>query len=91
MTAWVASAGIVGIAVGFAAKDTLANLFAGIFILMDTPYKVGDMVVDVVVDVVDVAVDVVVAAEALFQPVVGSRGPTTTEECHSCTKNQDNP
>ncbi len=26
MTAWLASAGIIGIAVGFAAKDTLANL-----------------------------------------------------------------
>lgn len=45
LTAWVASAGIVGIAVGFAAKDTLANLFSGIFILVDAPYKVGDMVV----------------------------------------------
>jgi len=31
MTAWLASAGIIGIAVGFAAKDTLANLFSGVF------------------------------------------------------------
>ena len=45
MTAWLASAGIIGIAVGFAAKDTLANLFAGIFILADSPYKIGDYVV----------------------------------------------
>jgi len=45
MTAWLASAGIVGIAVGFAAKDTLANLFAGVFILADSPYKIGDYVV----------------------------------------------
>ena len=44
VTAWLASAGIVGIAVGFAAKDTLANLFAGIFILADAPYKLGDFV-----------------------------------------------
>jgi small-conductance mechanosensitive channel len=44
VTAWLASAGIVGIAVGFAAKDTLANLFAGVFILVDAPYKVGDFV-----------------------------------------------
>lgn len=43
-TAWLASAGIVGIAVGFAAKDTLANLFAGVFILVDAPYKVGDYI-----------------------------------------------
>ena len=34
---WLASAGIVGIAVGFAAKDTLANLFSGVFILTDAP------------------------------------------------------
>ncbi|MGS2721266.1 mechanosensitive ion channel family protein [Paraglaciecola aestuariivivens] len=45
MTAWLASAGIVGIAVGFAAKDTLANLFSGVFIMADAPYKVGDYVV----------------------------------------------
>jgi len=45
MTAWLASAGIIGIAVGFAAKDTLANLFAGVFILADSPYKIGDYIV----------------------------------------------
>lgn len=45
MTAWLASAGVVGIAVGFAAKDTLSNLFSGVFILADAPYKVGDFIV----------------------------------------------
>jgi MscS family membrane protein len=45
VTAWLASAGIIGIAVGFAAKDTLANLFAGVFISADAPYKVGDIIV----------------------------------------------
>jgi small-conductance mechanosensitive channel len=45
MTAWLASAGIIGIAIGFAAKDTLANLFSGVFILADAPYKIGDFVV----------------------------------------------
>jgi len=45
MTAWMASAGIAGIAIGFAAKDTLANLFSGVFILADAPYKIGDYVV----------------------------------------------
>jgi len=45
LTAWLASAGIVGVAVGFGAKDSLANLFAGIFILVDAPYRVGDVVV----------------------------------------------
>jgi small-conductance mechanosensitive channel len=45
VTAWLASAGIIGIAVGFAARDTLANLFAGIFILADAPYKLGDFII----------------------------------------------
>ncbi len=45
MTAWLASAGIVGIAIGFAAKDTLANLFSGVFIMVDAPYKIGDFIV----------------------------------------------
>lgn len=43
-TAWLASAGVIGIAVGFAARDTLANLFSGFFIIADTPYKVGDFI-----------------------------------------------
>jgi small-conductance mechanosensitive channel len=43
--ALLAAGGIVGIAVGFAAKDSLANLFSGIFILADAPYQVGDFVV----------------------------------------------
>ena len=42
--AWLASAGVIGIAVGFAAKDTLANLFSGVFIVADAPYKLGDYV-----------------------------------------------
>jgi MscS family membrane protein len=45
VTAWLASAGILGIAIGFASKDTLANLFSGIFILADAPYKIGDFIV----------------------------------------------
>jgi small-conductance mechanosensitive channel len=44
LTSWLTSAGIVGIAVGFAAKDTLSNLFSGIFIIADAPYKLGDYV-----------------------------------------------
>ncbi|MEM9300817.1 MAG: mechanosensitive ion channel family protein [Pseudomonadota bacterium] len=43
-TAWLASAGVIGIAVGFAAKDTLANLFSGVFIVADAPYKIGDYI-----------------------------------------------
>lgn len=45
VTAWLASAGIVGLALSFAAKDTLSNLFAGVSIVMDAPYKVGDFII----------------------------------------------
>lgn len=45
VTAWVASAGIVGLALSFAAKDTLSNLFAGVSIIMDAPYKTGDFII----------------------------------------------
>ena len=45
MTAWLASAGVLGIAIGFAAKDTLGNLISGVFIMADAPYKIGDYVV----------------------------------------------
>jgi len=45
ITAWIASAGIAGIAIGFAAQSSLANLFAGIFILADGPYKIGDTII----------------------------------------------
>lgn len=45
VTAWLASAGILGIAVGLGARDTVANFFAGVLILADAPYRVGDFIV----------------------------------------------
>lgn len=45
VTGLVASAGIVGLALSFAAQDTLSNLFAGIAILADRPYKLGDYII----------------------------------------------
>ncbi len=45
VTAWLASAGIVGLALSFAAKDSLSNLFAGVSIIADAPYKTGDFIV----------------------------------------------
>ena len=40
----MAFGGIGGIAVGFAAKDLLANFFGGLMIYMDRPFSVGDWV-----------------------------------------------
>jgi len=45
ITPLLASAGIAGVAVALAAKETLANFFGGISILLDQPFKVGDFVV----------------------------------------------
>lgn len=45
VTGLVASAGIVGLALSFAAQDTLANLFAGMAILADRPYSLGDYII----------------------------------------------
>lgn len=45
LTPLFASAGIAGIAVALAAKDTLANFFGGISVFMDNTYKVGDYII----------------------------------------------
>lgn len=45
LTPLFASAGIAGIAVALAAKDTLANFFGGISIFADKTFKVGDYII----------------------------------------------
>ncbi|MGB1270847.1 MAG: mechanosensitive ion channel family protein [Endozoicomonas sp.] len=40
----LAFGGVGGIAVGFAAKDMLANLFGGLMIYLDKPFRVGDWI-----------------------------------------------
>ena len=44
ITALLAGAGIAGIAIGLAAKETLADVLAGIFLITDRPMRVGDRV-----------------------------------------------
>lgn len=40
----LAGAGIFGIAVGLAAKETLADILSGIFLIVDRPLRIGDRV-----------------------------------------------
>ncbi len=44
ITAIAVSLGIVGVAVGFAARDIIANFISGMFILADKSFKVGDTI-----------------------------------------------
>lgn len=43
-TAMLAGAGIAGLAIGFAAKDSLSNFTSGVFIAIFQPFRVGDFV-----------------------------------------------
>lgn len=45
ITPALASAGVVGVALAFAAKDFIANVFGGISVFFDRPYTVGDYVI----------------------------------------------
>lgn len=45
LTPLIASAGLIGIIVGLAAKDTLGNFFGGISVLLDRPFRRGDYIV----------------------------------------------
>lgn len=44
ITGFLASLGLVGMAVALAAKDTVANLFGSLVIFTDKPFKIGDWI-----------------------------------------------
>lgn len=44
LTAYLAAAGVLTVAVGFAAQTSVGNLIAGIFLIIDRPFEVGDHV-----------------------------------------------
>ncbi|GIX42092.1 MAG: hypothetical protein KatS3mg129_1825 [Leptospiraceae bacterium] len=43
-TSIITSLGVVGLTIGFAAKDVLSNIISGIFIFWDRPFVIGDLV-----------------------------------------------
>jgi len=44
ITPFLAGASVAGIAIGFAAKDTLSNLIAGVLLIIDRPFEMGDRI-----------------------------------------------
>src|SRR5690606_5984617 len=43
-TSLLASLGVVGLTIGFAAQDTVSNVISGIFLFWDRPFVIGDLV-----------------------------------------------
>ncbi|MCF6175437.1 MAG: mechanosensitive ion channel family protein [Victivallaceae bacterium] len=54
ITTLLAGAGVLGLGIAFAAKDTISNFFGSLMIILDKPFKVGDRIV---VDGVDGVVE----------------------------------
>ncbi|HYS72251.1 MAG TPA: mechanosensitive ion channel family protein [Thermoplasmata archaeon] len=44
ITLVLAGFGVVGLVIAFAAQDTVSNFFAGIYIMLDRPFRVGDLI-----------------------------------------------
>ena len=44
ITALLGAAGIVGIAVGFAAQTSMSNLISGLFLISEKPFQIGDAI-----------------------------------------------
>jgi small conductance mechanosensitive channel len=44
VSAVLASLGIAGLTIGFAARDSLSNIIAGVLIFLDRPFVIGDLV-----------------------------------------------
>lgn len=44
ITLFLAGFGVVGLVIAFAAQDTLSNFFAGMHIMLDRPFRIGDLI-----------------------------------------------
>lgn len=44
LTTLIAGAGVAGLAIAFAAQDTIGNLFGSIMLILDKPFQVGDVI-----------------------------------------------
>ncbi len=54
LTALLGAAGIMGVAVGFASQTSLSNVICGLFLILERPFKIGDIIdIDGTLGVVD--------------------------------------
>lgn len=44
ITAVLGAAGVAGVAIGFASQTSLSNLISGLFLVLERPFKIGDLI-----------------------------------------------
>ncbi|HYY48316.1 MAG TPA: mechanosensitive ion channel family protein [Thermoplasmata archaeon] len=44
LTLFLAGLGVVGLIIAFAAQDTLSNFFSGLYLMLDRPFRTGDLI-----------------------------------------------
>lgn len=44
ITALIGAAGVVGVAIGFAAQTSVSNVISGLFLLIEHPFEIGDII-----------------------------------------------
>lgn len=45
ITAFIGMAGIVGVAIGYAAQSSVSNIISGLFLMFERPFKIGDLLI----------------------------------------------
>lgn len=45
ITAFLGIAGIVGVAIGYAAQSSISNVISGLFLMFERPFKIGDLLI----------------------------------------------
>ncbi|GAA3141835.1 hypothetical protein GCM10020255_018610 [Rhodococcus baikonurensis] len=78
---FIASAGVIGLAIGFGAQNLVRDFLSGIFMLLEDQYGVGD-----VVDLGDAVVETVGLRVTTIRDVNGTLGTAATaKSCESAT------
>lgn len=67
VTAFLGAAGVVGIAIGYAAQTSLANIISGLFLMIELPFEIGD---ELVIETKDIRTEGCVTNVNLFSVIL---------------------